>query len=193
MDNYILITWLNDYVFCPYSIYMHNVYSTIDDKVYYTTSQTKGIQAHSSIDNQKYSTHKDDLCGIEVYSDYYGLVGKIDLYHQKKKLLVERKRKIVNIYDGYRYQLYAQYFSLLEMGYEVDEICFQSLIDNKRYKVDLPTGEELENFERVIVEIKKFNPNFIKDKIIINVNKCKYCIYRELCDITTYNDGCEKC
>jgi|LauGreDrversion4_2_1035121.scaffolds.fasta_scaffold18478_3 CRISPR-associated protein Cas4 len=193
MEDYILISWLNDYIFCPYSIYLHNVYSAVDTKLYYTTAQTKGAAAHASIDGAKYSTHKDDLCGIEVYSNHYGLCGKIDLFQQNKKLLVERKRKIATIYDGYRYQLYAQYFALLEMGYEVKEICFHSLIDNKRYPVELPSGAELDKFEQVVNEVKQFNPDQIKDTLVTNIQKCRYCIYRQLCDVTDYDEDSEKC
>lgn len=188
MEDYILISWLNDYVFCPYSIYLHNVYSAVDDKLYYTTAQTKGKFAHNSIDNGTYSTHKNDLIGIEVFSDKYGLCGKIDLFHVDKKLLVERKRKISTIYDGYRYQLYAQYFALLEMGHEIEKICFHSLVDNKRYYIDLPFGEELIKFESTIESIRYFNPSRITNNLEVNLTKCKYCIYRNLCDITSYDE-----
>lgn len=58
MEDYILISWLNDYIFCPYSIYLHNIYNNVDNSVYYTTAQTKGKTAHTSIDNNHYSTHK---------------------------------------------------------------------------------------------------------------------------------------
>ena len=31
MDNAIRISHLNDFLFCPYSIYLHNIYDAIDD------------------------------------------------------------------------------------------------------------------------------------------------------------------
>lgn len=30
MDNLIAISTLNDFIFCPYSIYLHNVYMDMD-------------------------------------------------------------------------------------------------------------------------------------------------------------------
>lgn len=186
MEDYILISWLNDYVFCPYSIYLHNIYNQVDNSVYYTTAQTKGKTAHNSVDNNHYSTHKSDIVGIEVFSDQYHLCGKIDILHSSNNMLVERKRKIVNIYDGYKYQLYAQYFALREMGYKVEQLAFHSLIDNKRYLIDIPSGTELNNFEQTVYNLHHFNPADIT--ININHNKCANCIYRQLCDITDLGD-----
>lgn len=32
IDNYISISTLNDFIFCPYSIYLHNVYMNVVEK-----------------------------------------------------------------------------------------------------------------------------------------------------------------
>lgn len=32
MENYISISTLNDFIFCPYSIYLHNVYMNVVEK-----------------------------------------------------------------------------------------------------------------------------------------------------------------
>lgn len=45
--------------------------------------------------------------------------GLLDL---KNKELVERKYSVTKIYDGFRYQVYAQYFALQEMGDDVKSI-----------------------------------------------------------------------
>ena len=37
-----------------------------------------------------------------------------------------------------KYQLYAQYFCLREMGYEVEKLKLYSLDDNKVYEIPLP-------------------------------------------------------
>ena len=34
MNNYISISQLNDFIFCPYSIYLHNVYMEADEDVF---------------------------------------------------------------------------------------------------------------------------------------------------------------
>ena len=182
MEPYIPITWLNDFIFCPYSIYLHTVYDALDVHAYHSNAQQKGRQAHQNIDASCYSTKKADVVGIDVYNDYYGISGKIDLYHSDQKLLVERKRKIKTIYDGYRYQLYAQYFCLKEMGYSVESLCFHSLVDNKRYFIEIPQGQWLKKFELTLQKLKQYDP---KDPLSdINPKKCQFCIYRHLCDKT---------
>ena len=42
MDDYIAISTLNDFIFCPYSIYLHNVYMEMDEGVYHAVPQTRG-------------------------------------------------------------------------------------------------------------------------------------------------------
>lgn len=71
---------------------------------------------------------------IDVYSEKYGVIGKIDMYDENKKLLVERKKHVNKIYDGYVFQLYAQYFAMLEMGYTISSLEIRSLDDNKNIR-----------------------------------------------------------
>ena len=180
MEENIIISNLNDYIFCPRSIYYHNLYYGIDNKSYQGISQVKGNLAHKSIDTGKYSSKKSILKGLDIYSEELGVVGKIDLYDLNKKELVERKNKITKIYYGYYLQIYAQYFCLLEMGFEVSKIKFYSISDNKSYYLDLPTQKEKDDLIQVIKEIKEFkleDRNFSQNK-----NKCEMCIYKDLCD-----------
>lgn len=51
MDNLIAISTLNDFIFCPYSIYLHNVYMDMDKDAYHATPQTRGRNAHAVVDN----------------------------------------------------------------------------------------------------------------------------------------------
>ena len=37
MEDYIAISTLNDFIFCPYSIYLHYVYMETDESVYHVT------------------------------------------------------------------------------------------------------------------------------------------------------------
>lgn len=46
MEDYIPISQLNDFVFCPYSIYLHNVYMETDEGLFHTSPQTQGKIAH---------------------------------------------------------------------------------------------------------------------------------------------------
>jgi len=179
MESYIQISKINDFIFCPYSLYYHSIYESFKDKTYHSSPQIRGKIRHENIDKGRYSTAKKFLQGIDVYSEKYELCGKIDIYDQDEKTLIERKNKISKIYDGQKYQLYAQYFCLKEMGYEVEKMFLHSLSDNKRYNIGLPTGDELTRFEETIYRMKEFDIE--KNKIKKNINKCKQCIYNQLC------------
>jgi CRISPR-associated protein Cas4 len=100
MYNHIAISTLNDFIFCPYSIYLHNVYMGGDEELVHATPQTRGKAAHGTIDNKIYSSKKDEISGLSVFCNELGIVGKIDIYKAKEKLLIERKYQLANIYRG---------------------------------------------------------------------------------------------
>jgi CRISPR-associated exonuclease Cas4 len=179
MEQNIIISNLNDFIFCPRSIYFHNLYSSFDESMYHSTYQVNGRNAHKNIDEQKYSSKKDILESIDIYSEEFGLIGKIDLFDAKNKTLIERKNKITKIYDGYILQVHAQYFCLKEMGYDVKKIVLQSLSDNKRYDISIPTTEDKLKLKKIIKEINDFS---LDKEFSQNIKKCKMCIYKELCD-----------
>ena len=110
MEETILISQLNDFIFCPVSIYFHKLYGNLERRLYQGEKQIKGEYAHSSIDNKYYSTRKDVLQGVDIYSEELNLRGKIDIFDIKTGVLTERKNTIKTIYDGYVFQLYAQYY-----------------------------------------------------------------------------------
>ena len=58
-EDFISISTLNDFIFCPYSIYLHNVYMESDEGLYHATPQTQGRIAHETVDEKKGSTSKD--------------------------------------------------------------------------------------------------------------------------------------
>lgn len=179
MQDFIQISKINDFIFCPFSIYLHGIYESFSEKTYHSSYQTRGKLKHESVDTGKYSTSKSVLQGLEVYSEKYELVGKIDTLDTEKKKLVERKNKIIKIYDGYRYQLYAQYFCLVEMGYSIEEMSLYSISDNKNYPIPLPDKNTTEEFEAVLEKIRKFDPSI---KFSKNPQKCEKCIYNNLCN-----------
>ena len=117
-ENPIAISNLNDFIFCPVSIYFHLLDYETEKLTYQNGSQINGTAAHESVDSGRYSDLKTVLQAIPVYSEKYGLFGKIDIFDVNSGVLTERKKKIANIYDGYVFQLYAQYFSLCEMEFE---------------------------------------------------------------------------
>lgn len=181
MEETILISYLNDFIFCPISIYFHKLYGTIEESTYQTTKQTEGKNAHKAIDTGSYSDRKNILQGINVYCSEFNIIGKIDIFDIEKGVLTERKNKIIKIYDGYIFQIYAQYYALREMGYDVKKIRFHSIRDNKNYNIELPENDiETDNkFRQLINNIRNFEIRKFKAQ---SQEKCRNCIYESICD-----------
>ena len=190
MDDLIIISNLNDFIFCPASIYFHKLYGSEDRLMFQSKSQIDGTKAHEKIDNGQYSSRKSIITAIDVYSEKYGIIGKIDMYDESKKLLVERKKHITKIYDGYIFQLYAQYYAMCEMGYEINKLEIRSMDDNKKYSIELPEQdiEMNQKFERIISEMRTFDLEGFEQ---MNTEKCKHCIYEDACDRSLYRGGDE--
>jgi len=181
MPSEIKLSNLNDFIFCPISIYFHNLYGDQAKYTYQDKPQLLGTAVHKSIDEKTYSTRSDVLQGIDCFCGKYNLIGKIDLFDIEKKELTERKRKITRVYDGYIFQLYGEYFSLVEMGYEVEKMKLYSFVDNRIFNIDLPGNNPLmlEKFEKTIQELKSFKmDSFVQN----NKEKCEHCIYADACD-----------
>ncbi|PIP17917.1 MAG: endonuclease [Parcubacteria group bacterium CG23_combo_of_CG06-09_8_20_14_all_35_9] len=178
MESHIQISKINDFLFCPHSVYLHSVYEKFSQKVYHSTPQTIGKICHQTIEEKRYTTSKWILQGMEVFSEKYGLIGKIDIFDTKSGDLIERKYKVKKIFDGYKYQLYAQMFCLEEMGYTVKNLFIHSLSDNKRYEIPLPDKNEINKFELLIEDINNYQAS---QKYPKNLNKCAKCIYKPLC------------
>ena len=177
---WIVISNLNDFVFCPVSIYFHSLDSDTDKMMYQDTPQINGTAAHEKSDTGAYSTRRSMLQGIPIYCEKYNLTGKIDTFDCEKGILTERKKKIRRVYDGYVFQLYAQYYSLVEMGYDVREIRLYSMDDNTVYNIDKPenNAEMHSKFEKIIADMETFVPNDFQQT---NKSKCTRCIYESLC------------
>lgn len=186
MTDYIAISMLNDFIFCPYSIYLHNVYMETDETMYHATPQTRGRSVHETVDKKTASNRADDVLALPVYSEEYGLMGKIDLYKRKERKLIERKYQLKRIYQGLIYQLWAQMLCLKEMGHEVEELAFYEISTNKMIPVKMPAEEELRQFKRFIERFRLYNPD--ETGFTVNSNKCRHCIYCNLCDKTTENN-----
>lgn len=181
MESILTITQLNDFIFCPRSLYYNGIFrNNTDTEFYHKTPQEIGLIAHEAIDKETYSTKKDVLMGTTVFCEKYQLLGKIDVFDISTGILTERKYSITAIYDGFKYQLYSQYFALIEMGYTVKELRLFSKKDNKVYPIPIPNEEEISKFEMLLKRMREWRPEQeFKDP---NINKCKNCIYNTLCD-----------
>ena len=186
MDDVILLSQLNDFIFCPVSIYFHNLYGNMEKTLYQGYAQQAGIAAHKTIDEKRYSTAQNIITSLDVYCERYRLSGKIDMFDTNTGRLTERKKKIKTAYDGYVFQLYGQCFSLREMGYEVKELCLYSMDDNKKYLVALPEEAPtmLQKFEQLVEEMRNFT---VDDYVQTNALKCQNCIYEPACDRAVMN------
>lgn len=187
MESYLIISNLNDFIFCPKSIYFHSLYQKYSSRVYKEIPQVKGTINHEAIEQKKYSSSTKIIQSLPIYHEGYNLCGKIDLYDREEKILIERKTKIKKIYDGYRYQLYAQYFCLIEMGYSVKKMVIRSLEDNQNYWIEIPKQKEKQEFENLLRQMKNFkieNQDFKQ-----NPKKCQQCIYSHLCDVSVIKNN----
>ncbi len=186
METFLQITYLNDFVFCPYSIYLHQVFDNNVEDLYSANPQQKGKAEHYDIDvSEKVETERSRepniLKGIYVISTKLGVYGKIDTLYVLDKKLVESKYSITTLYQGYYYQLWSQYYALIEMGYEVEQLSFYSIKDCKEYPIALPNRENLKELRNHIRKIARFD---FGSEIKVNPTKCRHCIYASLCDKT---------
>lgn len=181
MENPILISHLNDFIFCPISIYFHQIYGDINQVSFQSTKQIEGTNVHNTVDCRRYSSDKSILQGVDVYSEKYNLIGKIDVFDLKRGELRERKKHITKIYDGYIFQVYAQVLALREMGYTVNKAFIYDFDKNKNYQINLPENDKImfNKFKKLLIDIENFKINDFKPII---KEKCCQCIYEDLCD-----------
>lgn len=180
MECYLSITQINDFIFCPRSLLFHDfLRSNFAPEKFRETPQIQGLASHAAIDDASYSTRRDILQGSMVYCAKYNLLGRIDVFYVKTGLLRERKYSITAIYDGFRYQLYAQYFALTEIGYNVRSMELYSSKDNRKYSIAIPGEQEINSFESTLAAIRAYDPE--KDTSAPDIAKCRHCNYRNIC------------
>lgn len=89
-------------------------------------------------------------------------MGKIDVYKRKEKKLIERKYQLKQIFQG-------QIFSFYEIS------------TNKMMPISLPSDADRKELESFIAAFKSYDS---LRPIRVNPNKCRHCIYCNLCDKT---------
>ncbi len=184
-DYLINITSLNDFLFCPYSIYLHNAFMDTDGDVFVALPQIRGKHAHKAVDSRTFSKDADDIQSLKVFSEDLGLVGVIDLYRKREKHLVEFKHKVSGIFLGQKLQLWAQYFCLTEMGYDVEKISVFEKSTGIYHEVKIPDDADRSELMSLIEKFRSFD---LSQNFDINPNKCAHCIYCSLCHLTN-NDN----
>lgn len=169
MDSAIPISAINDFLFCPRSLYLHTIYNSFEKNTYHDTPQVLGTIAHENIEKGEYTTSKHISQGLSVYGSRLGIKGKIDVYDAKNHFLIERKYRVKQIYTGFKYQLYAQMYCLIEAGMTVERLFIQSLSDNKRYEIPRPSSNEKEEFEALVEKMHSFTHDDLQNHM------CPHC------------------
>ena len=72
-------------------------------------------------------------------------------------------------------------FCMQEMGYEVEHIAFYEISTKRTIPVNLPAPEDIQRFEQFLQSFRKYDPILPFQQ---NPNKCRHCIYCNLCDKT---------
>ena len=181
MEALLPITNINDFLFCPRSLYYGNIFrQSLGKDGFQQTPQKVGLAAHKTVDEGSYSTRKDVLTGVMVHCQAYGLIGRIDVYDARTRILTERKWSVSAVWEGYRMQLYAQFRALEEMGCSVSELKLHSKKDNRTYDIPLPAAEDWRRLEEILEQMRSFRLDL---PFHANLRKCAGCIYRELCDV----------
>jgi len=149
--------------------------------MYHAIPQIRGKAAHRSVDDRSYCSSRHVISGLAVYSEEFGVYGKIDIYKAQEKLLIERKYQLKTIYRGQIYQLWAQYFSMLEMGYQVERLEFHTQVSRTIHVVPIPDEKDILELNLFLNRFRTFDPTM---PFHLNPAKCIHCIYCNLCDKT---------
>lgn len=178
VEDYIPISHINDFLFCPYSIYLHSVYGAAEEEFCKAVPQKAGTMAHEKITRDE---REGVLHDRPVRSEELGIAGIIDEFDTTTGTLTEYKNRTGRLFPGQFMQLYGQYFCLLEEGLTVNALRFVEISSGKETPVPLPGKEEEELLSDIVERIGSFSPS---DEIPINPNKCSKCIYCMLCEKT---------
>lgn len=174
------ISYLNDFLFCPYSIYLHRIYSGTEEETVHAVPQIAGTRAHDDLEHRRAGTPAL-VQSLPVYSETLGIHGVIDELDTASGTLTEYKNKITAVFPGQKMQLYSQYFCLTEIGYEVNAVRLVEIASGKEFPLPVPNDRDREELAALAEHIRKWNPD---REIPVNPNKCRKCIYCALCEKT---------
>lgn len=122
MDDYIYISSLNQYEYCPRRCYYLFVENTFLDNEHTVEGTLQHSRAHSAETSTRDGTLQ--LRSVQLYSHTYGISGKADVVEEKAGILypVEHKKGRRGKWTNDELQLCAQALCLEEMqGQEVEK------------------------------------------------------------------------
>lgn len=176
MEHLLAITVLNDFVFCPYSIYLHQIYGDSQEDVYHNIYQSRGKRLHQFLEK---NPNGRSLINSWVSSETLGIYGRIDAYDEAEEELIEYKSTVAVAYKGYYYQIWAQLICLREQGISVKKLSFFDFKTNTKIPIPLPTPADLLDLKNHIERVRHFD---FESNFKVNPNKCRQCIYNNLCE-----------
>lgn len=97
MDDIIKISNINDFIFCPASIYFHNLYGNENKLMFQSKYQLNGTKAHETVDENKYSTKAEIITALDVYSEQYRIIGKL-IFLTRKRNYWSKEKSILKKY-----------------------------------------------------------------------------------------------
>ena len=72
MESYLMITAINDFIFCPRSLYFSGFFhNSVNEKLFHAVPQITGQENHKTIDEKKYSTSKTVPGGCKISEPKY--------------------------------------------------------------------------------------------------------------------------
>ena len=183
MDGYVSFSELNDFLFCPQSLYLHTLYKNYKSNIYHDTPQADGKAAHETIDQNTYNRAGWET-GVWLCSPSHMIYGRCDLYNPSTGELVERKRTIKKVYEGQRMQAWAQAICLMDMQRSVTSITLHSLTDNVRHKLPIPDDLITSRVNLLVQEIQAYKANYNANvSVSVSDTRCRRCIYAPLCPV----------
>ena len=176
MDGLIPISNLNDFLFCPYSIYLHGIYQGAEEQAVKATVQNEGTRAHKE---KEKTAEGAKLVSLPVLSEKLGVFGIIDKYDPASGILTEYKNHLDRVFEGQIIQLQCQALCLSEMGYHVTELRLFDIFKGTAVDIGFPNGKDRRRITELIEEYRGWSP---EREIQVNPAKCRKCIYCALCE-----------
>ena len=180
MDDYIYISALNQYAYCPRRCYYLFVENTFLDNEHTVEGTLRHTRAHS----EETSTRDGilQLRSVHLYSHIYGLTGKADVVEEKDGLLypVEHKKGRRGKWTNDELQLCAQALCLEEMqGQEIPKGYLFYISTGRRKEVQFTDDLRQQTIDaisavRQLIESGRRPPNPY-------IPRCKGCSLHDIC------------
>ncbi len=176
----VLISALNDYVFCPRRCALHHIEGMWSDNEHTTI----GSLLHEHTDTPGYETDGDVvlLRGLPLYSSRYGLTGKADIVEMRagRPTPVEYKKGKRRKFENDDVQLCAQAFCLEEMfGVTVEEGFIYHAASRRRRRVTFDANLRAETLQAIEAVRRLLAEGRVPAAVL--APRCDGCSLRSVC------------